>query len=123
MIKTAAEMAKSLDDTENDDENLDSVSCYGTAPIASECPVSSPSISIVYDNIQTRIIPCKYAVRGTCSLGDKCLYLHDGKIVSLVYNVFDCFVQFRRMYSISSRMGTTSMRICVHRLILLLVLY
>lgn len=30
-------------------------------------------------NIQTRIIPCKYAVRGTCRLGDKCLYLHDGK--------------------------------------------
>jgi hypothetical protein len=28
---------------------------------------------------QIRIIPCKYAVRGTCHLGDKCLYLHDGK--------------------------------------------
>ncbi|CAF1044890.1 unnamed protein product [Adineta ricciae] len=81
MMKTAVEITKSLDITEYGEENFDSVSCYGTAPIASECPVTSPPMPTVYDNIQTRIIPCKYAVRGICSFGDNCLYLHDEECI------------------------------------------
>ncbi|CAF4258272.1 unnamed protein product, partial [Rotaria sp. Silwood2] len=69
-----------------DEENFESVSCYDNGSIFTK--PSPPSIPIIMNsnkqlllmtgnNIQTRIIPCKYAVRGTCHLGDKCSYLHD----------------------------------------------
>ncbi|CAF3483956.1 unnamed protein product [Rotaria sp. Silwood1] len=69
-----------------DDENFESVSCYDTASIYTKpSALSMPTIMnlnkqqlfMTDNNIQTRIIPCKYAVRGTCHLGDKCSYLHD----------------------------------------------
>jgi hypothetical protein len=41
--------------------------------------LNKPQLSTTDKVIQTRIIPCKYAVRGTCRLDDKCPYLHDGK--------------------------------------------
>ncbi|UJR36084.1 hypothetical protein I4U23_028820 [Adineta vaga] len=83
-MKKTVDTIKPSDNIEYDEENFDSVSCYNTAPITSECTLTSSVIpahqsqsSILDDHIQTRIIPCKYAVRGSCSLGDKCLYLHD----------------------------------------------
>lgn len=75
-------------DNDWEDENFESVSCYESAPVI---PVNPPpliptiinlhkqQLTVTDNNIQTRIIPCKYAVRGTCRLGDKCLYLHDGR--------------------------------------------
>ncbi|CAF1965049.1 unnamed protein product [Rotaria magnacalcarata] len=75
-----------------DEENLDSVSCYDSGSVYNK--YSPPAMSTLINankqkpsktfnnnnnnnNIQTRIIPCKYAVRGNCRLGDKCSYLHD----------------------------------------------
>ena len=64
-----------------DDENFDSVSSFEPTPplIPSIITLNKPQLFTTNTNIQTRIIPCKYAVRGTCRLGDKCSYLHDGK--------------------------------------------
>ncbi|CAF4127938.1 unnamed protein product [Rotaria socialis] len=77
-----------------DEENLDSVSCYDSSSIYNKS--SSPAMATLINsnkqkpsktfnnnnnNIQTRIIPCKYAVRGNCRLGDKCLYLHDEECI------------------------------------------
>ncbi|CAF0786002.1 unnamed protein product [Rotaria sordida] len=73
-------------DNDWDEENFESVSYYDSASFYTK--PSPPSMSTILNlnkqqssmtnnNIQTRIIPCKYAVRGTCHLGDKCSYLHD----------------------------------------------
>jgi hypothetical protein len=77
---------KVVDDLE--DENFESVSCYNNTPVNNIHPPppvpivinsNQQQLSLTDNNIQTRIIPCKYAVRGTCRLGDNCSYLHDGK--------------------------------------------
>ena len=82
----------------DDDENFESVSSFeptppypdlSPAPIPSILTLNRPQLLTADANIQTRIIPCKYAVRGTCRLGDKCLYLHDGKrTISSSYVLF-----------------------------------
>ena len=46
---------------ESDNENIDSVSTF-------DQPLN-----------QTRLIPCKYAIRGGCQSGEKCPYSHHGK--------------------------------------------
>ena len=88
MIKKDVDMTKASVVNDWDDENFDSVSCYDSASVNIEHPpppipaiinLNQQKLSTTDNNIQTRIIPCKYAVRGTCQLGDKCLYLHDGK--------------------------------------------
>jgi len=75
-------------DNDWEDENFESVSCYDSTPVYPIHPpppiptiinLTKQQLSTADNNIQTRIIPCKYAVRGTCRLGDKCSYLHDGK--------------------------------------------
>jgi hypothetical protein len=81
MKKNIDVMKESLDNDYDDDENFESVSCFDNTPIYPEHPPPPiPTVITLTDNnIQTRIIPCKFAVRGTCRLGDKCPYLHDGK--------------------------------------------
>jgi len=88
MINEDVDMTNTPVDNNWDDENFDSVSCYDSTPADNEYPpppiptiinLNKQQLSTTDNNIQTRIIPCKYAVRGTCHLGDKCLYLHDGK--------------------------------------------
>ncbi|CAF3631709.1 unnamed protein product [Adineta steineri] len=85
-MKKDIDLIKPIDD-QDDEEIFESVSCYDTippvnidytpAPIPSVINVNKPASLTTDNNIQTRIIPCKYAVRGTCHHGDKCLYLHD----------------------------------------------
>ncbi|CAF0823733.1 unnamed protein product [Adineta steineri] len=85
-MKKDIDLIKPIDD-QDDEEIFESVSCYDTippvnidytpAPIPSVINVNKPASFTTDNNIQTRIIPCKYAVRGTCHFGDKCLYLHD----------------------------------------------
>lgn len=78
------EAADSNPKNDLDDEIFESISCYESVPAFAEpLPSNKPKPSKfnkkTNSNAQTRIIPCKYAVRGTCHLGDKCLYSHDGK--------------------------------------------
>lgn len=53
----------------SDDEHVDSVSCFDSRPL----------ITTSEQLVRPHLIPCKYAVRGHCHIGEKCLYLHDGK--------------------------------------------
>lgn len=78
----------------DDDDNFDSVSSFEpTSSYPDPLPAPIPSILTTDTNNQTRIIPCKYAVRGTCRLGDQCLYLHDGKRPSESNYFLLCFVE------------------------------
>ncbi len=87
-MKKNIDVTKEPLDSDYEDENFESVSCIDNAPIYPEHPpppipaiitLEKPQFFSTDNNIQTRIIPCKYAVRGTCHLGNKCSYLHDGK--------------------------------------------
>ncbi|CAF1529243.1 unnamed protein product [Didymodactylos carnosus] len=70
------------EDNENNDDLLESVSCYAerlhnVSEIKSN-PIILPLKPKIKMNVsQTRIIPCKYAARGSCMAGDMCEYLHD----------------------------------------------
>ncbi len=84
-MKKNINVTKESLDSDSEDENFESVSCFDSTPVNPEHPLPPIPTMIALNNfttdknIQTRIIPCKYAVRGSCRLGDKCFYLHDGK--------------------------------------------
>ena len=99
-MKKNIDVMKETLDSDYDDDNFESVSCVDNASAYPEQPPPPIPTTITDDNIQTRIIPCKYAVRGTCRLGDKCFYLHDGKRYSLLEILSIICVFFRSMYSI-----------------------
>lgn len=92
---------------DDEDDHFDSVSSVGNPAM--------PRLIPSYESLnQTRLIPCKYAVRGGCQLGEKCLYLHDGKNITFsnVLFVVDLlrgkgFSLFRNVHSIGTRMATS----------------
>ena len=88
MIENNSDVSKEGIDYDDDEDYFESVSCndhipvhlkHPMPPLPSNINMNKQELSVADSNLQIRIIPCKYAVRGTCHFGDKCLYLHDGK--------------------------------------------
>jgi hypothetical protein len=87
-MKKTIDITKEPLDSNYEDENFESVSCFDNASVYPEYPpppiptmitLTKSQFFPTNNNIQTRIIPCKYAVRDIRRLGDKCSSLHDGK--------------------------------------------